>query len=51
MFYATENVSGHCAALVSYTTFFRSRPIVSTEGKCEILQVPLYGATEPLSFA
>lgn len=41
-----ENVSRHSAALVSYTTnTFRSRLIVSTDGKCEIVQDPLYGAT------
>lgn len=52
MFCAIENVLGHSAALFSYTTnFFRSRPIVSTDGKCEIVQVPLYGATERFSFA
>lgn len=52
MFCATENVSGHSATLVSYTTdFFRSGPIVSGGGKCEIVQVLLHGATEPLSLA
>lgn len=52
MLCAVQNVSGHSAALVNYATnFFRSRPIVSTDGKCEIVQVPLCGAPESLSFA
>lgn len=51
MFCAVEHVSGLSAASVSCTNFFGSRPVVSTDGRCEILQVPLYGATEPLRFA
>ena len=42
MFCATENVLGHSAALISYTTnFFRSRSVVPTDGKREVVQVPL----------
>lgn len=51
-FSATEDISRHSAASGSYATnYFGSRPIVSIDGKCGVVQVSLYGATEPHTFA
>lgn len=52
-FCAMENGSGHSAALASYTSKLAcsDQGQLSANGKRELVHIPLYGATDPLSFA